>query len=209
MIKYKKRNNMSDINNQSLFGTIEYTNLAGVDEAGRGPLAGRVYAAAVILGEEGLHIDGLNDSKKLSEKKRLALYPIIKEKALAYCVAYADENEIDRLNILQATFLAMRRAVAGLNVKYDYIKVDGNKYPFDTPGEAVVKGDSKVKEIMAASILAKVERDLYMLEMDKIYPEYKFAEHKGYPTVLHVEMLRKYGICPIHRKTFGIVKDFL
>ncbi len=183
--------------------------IVGVDEAGRGPLAGRVYAAAVILGESGMTIEGLNDSKQLSAKKRDILYEEIINKAAAFGIGYADEKEIDKINILQATFLAMRRAVEQLNLHYDYIMVDGNKYPFDSPGEAVVKGDSKIKEIMAASILAKVSRDHYMLEMAQLYPQYEFEKHKGYGSARHIELLQKFGPSPIHRLTFGKVKELV
>ncbi len=182
--------------------TSGYKIVCGVDEAGRGPLAGPVCAAAVIL-PDGLIIDGLNDSKKLSEKKREALYDIIKENALAYGIAMASEKEIDEINILQATFLAMKRAVSALEIKPDFILVDGNRDPglgIDT--RTVVKGDSLSQSIAAASVLAKVTRDRYMLELDKKYPEYLFSKHKGYGTKLHYEMLEKYGISDIHRRSF-------
>jgi len=177
--------------------------IVGVDEAGRGPLAGSVYAAAVIL-DNSKKIEGLNDSKKLSPKKRDALYSEIKEKAI-FGIAFATNEEIDKINILNATFLAMKRAIEQIKIKFDYVYVDGNIYPFkDFKGEALVKGDSKIEEIMAASILAKVERDNYMLNMDKLYPEYQFFKHKGYPTKLHKELINKYGLSPIHRKSFKI-----
>lgn len=183
--------------------------IAGVDEAGRGPLAGRVYAAAVVLGE--VKIEGLNDSKKLNEVKREYLYEKIIEKSISYCIAYASPEEIDKYNILQATFIAMNRALDGLNPEsYNYVMVDGNKFPFgDKPGEPVVKGDSKIEEIMAASILAKVARDRYMTEMDGEYPQYKFIQHKGYPTKLHLELISQHGVSEIHRKTFKGVKEFV
>lgn len=174
--------------------------LAGVDEAGRGPLAGPVFAAAVILPNDVI-IEGINDSKKLSEKKREKLYDEICEKAVAYCVSSVDEDVIDDINILQATFLAMRDAVSGLNIKPDYVLVDGNKSP-GIDCETVVKGDSKSMSIAAASILAKVSRDRYIVEMSKQYPNYGFEKHKGYGTKAHYEAIAKYGICPIHRKTF-------
>lgn len=185
------------------------TIIAGVDEAGRGPLAGSVYAAAVIL--NGVHIDGLNDSKKLSERKRDLLFDEIIKHAAAYAVAWATPEEIDELNILQATFLAMRRAVELLKIQPDFVQVDGNKYPpnLKIPGEAIVKGDSKVQEIMAASILAKVSRDRDMIQMAKLYPQYNFAKHKGYPTEEHRNAIKQFGACPIHRKTFAGVKEFL
>ncbi len=179
-----------------------YGVICGVDEAGRGPLAGPVCAAAVILPPD-LVIDGLNDSKKLSEKKRDMLFDVIKEKALAYSIAFADEKEIDEINILNATFLAMKRAVDGLNVEPDFVLVDGNRDPnlgIDT--KTVIKGDSLSQSIAAASVLAKVSRDRFMLEISEKYPEYQFPKHKGYGTKLHYEMLEKYGISDIHRKSF-------
>ena len=176
--------------------------VCGVDEAGRGPLAGPVYAAAVIL-PKGHIIEGVNDSKKLSEKKRDELFDKVISECVAYSVGIATEHEIDEINILQATFLAMRRAVEGLNVKPDIALIDGNKTPgLDIEQRAIVKGDSKSANIAAASIIAKVSRDRYMLEMAAKYPEYQFEKHKGYGTKLHYEMLEKYGVSPIHRKTF-------
>ena len=179
-----------------------YTAVCGVDEAGRGPLAGPVCAAAVIL-PQGLVIEGLNDSKKLSEKKREMLYDKVTENAIAWSVAFASEKEIDEINILQATFLAMKRAVEGLNVKADYALIDGNRMPpLDINGETVIKGDSLSMSIAAASIIAKVTRDRLMLEIDKEYPQYLFSQHKGYGTALHYEMLEKHGISPVHRRSF-------
>ena len=179
-----------------------YTAVCGIDEAGRGPLAGPVYAAAVIL-PDGLEIPGLNDSKKLTEKKREALFDEICQKAVAYGIGCASEQEIDEINILQATYLAMRRAVEQLSVPADYALVDGNRMPpLAIPGETVVKGDAKSACIAAASILAKVSRDRVMLLMDPVYPQYQFAKHKGYGTKVHREALLTYGPCPIHRKTF-------
>lgn len=179
-----------------------YGTFCGIDEAGRGPLAGDVYAAAVILGE-GVFIDGLNDSKKLSEKKREQLFDEIIEKADAYCIATASAAEIDELNILGATFLAMKRACDGLKIKPSYALIDGNRTPeLGIPCEAVVKGDSFSASIAAASILAKVARDRYMKELDERYPEYQFKKHKGYGTKLHYEMLSQYGMCPEHRRSF-------
>lgn len=176
--------------------------VCGIDEAGRGPLAGPVFAAAVIL-PIGLEIPGLNDSKKLSEKKREALFDEIIEKAVAYSVASASEKEIDEINILQATFLAMRRAVDGLGISPDYALIDGNKKPgLSIEEEFVIKGDAKSMSIAAASILAKVSRDRYMLEMAKYFPEYQFEKHKGYGTALHYEMISEYGVSEIHRKSF-------
>lgn len=177
--------------------------VCGVDEAGRGPLAGPVCAAAVILPENAV-IEGLNDSKKLSEKKREALYDVIKEKAIAFCVAYGTLEEIETLNILQATFLAMNRAIDGLTVKPDFALIDGNRVPKDIkiPCETVVKGDGKSMSVAAASVLAKVTRDRLMLEYDKKYPEYDFKKHKGYGTKEHTELIKKYGPCEIHRMSF-------
>ena len=179
-----------------------YKIICGVDEAGRGPLAGDLYAAACIL-PDNIEIEGLNDSKKISEKKREQIYPIIKEKALSYCVATATVEEIDSLNILNATFLAMKRAVEGLKIKPDFALIDGNRIK-DMPllCETVVGGDGKSASIAAASILAKVERDRYMKEIAEKYPQYFFEKHKVYGTKLHYEMLDKYGISDIHRKTF-------
>ena len=179
-----------------------YKIICGVDEAGRGPLAGPVCAAAVILPLD-VEIPGLNDSKKLSDKKRRELFPVIKEMALAYAIAFSDEKEIDEINILQATFRAMERAVAGLSVKPEYVLVDGNKLPnLDIPAEAVVKGDSHSASIAAASVLAKVTRDDIMLEQAEAYPQYGFEVHKGYGTKVHYEALTQHGPCPIHRMTF-------
>ncbi|MFR8003699.1 MAG: ribonuclease HII [Hydrogeniiclostridium sp.] len=186
-----------------------YSAVCGIDEAGRGPLAGPVFAAAVILPAE-VEIPGLNDSKKLTAKKREALFPLIQEKAVSWSVAFATESEIDEINILQATYLAMRRACEGLSVPADYALVDGNRMPpLSMPGETIVKGDGLSASIAAASVLAKVSRDRLMLELDSLYPEYQFAKHKGYGTALHVDLLRKYGPCPIHRRSFltKILKD--
>lgn len=179
-----------------------YRLICGVDEAGRGPLAGPVFAAAVILPDD-LGDLGINDSKKLSEKKRDALFDVIKEKALAYSIASADEKEIDEINILNATFLAMKRAVGGLSIKPDIALIDGNRKANTGIEEmTLVKGDAKSISIAAASILAKVSRDRYLLELDEKYPEYQFRKHKGYPTVLHYEMIKKHGISPVHRLSF-------
>lgn len=179
-----------------------YKIICGVDEAGRGPLAGPVYAAAVVL-EKGQTIEGVNDSKKLSEKKRELLFDKIINECKDYSIGTASEKEIDALNILQATFLAMKRAVDGLSVKPDCALVDGNQIPnLDCDVTTVVKGDAKSESIAAASILAKVSRDRYMLEMAEKYPQFGFEKHKGYGTKLHYEMIEKYGICDIHRKSF-------
>ena len=176
--------------------------VCGVDEAGRGPLCGPVCAAAVILPLD-CEIEGINDSKKLSEKKRDMLYDIIKEKALAYSVVMVDAKTIDEINILQATFKAMREAVGGLSIKADIALIDGNQKPgLSIEERTLVKGDAKSISIAAASILAKVTRDRYCIEMDEKYPQYQFAKHKGYGTKLHYEMIAEYGICEEHRKTF-------
>lgn len=176
--------------------------VCGVDEAGRGPLAGPVYAAAVILPED-CDIPGLNDSKKLSEKKRDALFDVIKEKAVAYSIASASAKEIDEVNILNATFLAMRRAVEGLNIPADYALIDGNRMPpLAIEGETIIKGDANSPSIAAASILAKVSRDRYMYELDKEYPQYCYSQHKGYGTKLHYECIAKYGVSEHHRLSF-------
>lgn len=179
-----------------------YEIICGIDEAGRGPLAGPVYAAAVIL-PQGHIVEGVNDSKKLSEKKRDMLYDRILDECVCYSVGVATEREIDEINILQATFLAMRRAFEGLKIKPDIALIDGNKKPgLDIAEWDIVKGDSKSASIAAASIIAKVSRDRYMLQMAEKYPQYQFEKHKGYGTKLHYEMIEKYGVSEIHRKTF-------
>lgn len=176
--------------------------ICGIDEAGRGPLAGPVCAAAVILPER-LDIPGLNDSKKLTDKKRRELFPIIEGQALAYGIGWASQEEIDDINILQATFLAMSRAVEQLNIRPDLALVDGNRAPtLNLPVETVVKGDSLSASIAAASVLAKVSRDDVMLRMAEEYPGYGFEVHKGYGTKAHYEALRTFGPSPIHRRTF-------
>ena len=178
------------------------TTICGVDEAGRGPLAGPVCAAAVIL-PPNLVIPGLNDSKKLTDKKRRELAPLIREQALAYGIAFATHEEIDSINILQATFLAMERAVAQLQIRPDLLLIDGNREKdFGIPVQTVVHGDSRSANIAAASVLAKVTRDDYMLEMAKQNPEYGFEIHKGYGTKMHYDARRTNGACPIHRQTF-------
>lgn len=183
--------------------------LCGVDEAGRGPLAGAVYAAAVIL-DPSRPISGLNDSKKLSEKARERLAFIIKAESLAWSVAYSTVEEIDRLNILQATMLAMQRAVAGLDVKPETIWVDGNRCPaWDYSSRAIVDGDAIVPAISAASILAKTARDAAMLELHERYPQYNFAGHKGYGTAAHLKALKQHGPCPAHRQSFSPVREML
>lgn len=179
-----------------------FTSVCGVDEAGRGPLAGPVCAAAVILPENTV-IEGVNDSKKLSEKRRESLFEVIKSTAVSYCIAYATVEEIESLNILNATMLAMKRAVEGLDVKSDYAMIDGNRMPdLSIDGECIVKGDAKSMSIACASILAKVSRDRLLYEYAKEYPQYHFDKHKGYGTKVHVEALKEYGPCPHHRMSF-------
>lgn len=176
--------------------------ICGVDEAGAGPLAGRVYAAAVIL-PRGWDAPYLNDSKKVTEKRRAVLYDRILQETVCYAIAWADEKEIDEINILNARMLAMERAISALEQKPDLALIDGNRSTGITwPNETVVGGDGKSASIAAASILAKVARDRYMLEQAELYPQYAFEKHKGYPTKLHYERLREFGPCPIHRKTF-------
>jgi ribonuclease HII len=183
--------------------------IAGVDEAGRGPLAGPVFAAAVIL-DDLSPINGLADSKKLSAKQRESLYNEIRAQALCFCVAQASVAEIDELNILQATLLAMQRAVSGLRLKPGKVLVDGNRLPvLGVIAEAIVKGDAKIPSISAASILAKVERDLWCQSIDSSFPEYGFAKHKGYGTVQHLNALSIYGPTSIHRMSFSPVRDSL
>lgn len=179
---------------------------AGCDEVGRGPLAGDVVAAAVILDPD-KPIMGLDDSKKLSEKKREQLFIEIQQKAKSWCIARASVAEIDRINILQASLLAMTRAVQGLHIQPEHVLVDGNKLPkWQYPSEAVVKGDSRIAAISAASILAKVTRDREMVELDKIYPGYGLADHKGYPTKMHMDALEALGVTPIHRTSYAPVR---
>ena len=196
---------------QSLFyeGKV-YMYIAGADEAGRGPLVGSVVAAAVIL-DPNNPIDGLNDSKKLTEKKREKLFVEIQEKALAWCIAEASHTEIDEINILQASLLAMRRAVEGLKLTPEHVRVDGNKIPtgLQMSCEAVVDGDALHAEISAASILAKVTRDRQMVEMDAKYPQYGFAKHKGYPTKAHFEAIAEHGVIDEHRRSYAPVKKAL
>lgn len=183
--------------------------IAGVDEVGRGPLVGAVVTAAVIL-DPARPIVGLADSKKLSEKRRLALYDEITDKALAWSLGRAEPQEIDQLNILHATMMAMQRAVAGLSVVPDYVLIDGNRCPaLPMTAQAVVKGDSRVAEISAASILAKVTRDREMAELDKVFPAYGFAQHKGYPTAFHLEKLAQLGATEHHRRSFAPVRRVL
>jgi len=183
--------------------------IAGVDEVGRGPLVGAVVTAAVIL-DPNNPILGLADSKKISEKKRLMLCSEIKEKALSWSIGRAEPHEIDQLNILHATMLAMQRAVAGLSLTPDFVLIDGNRCPvLPMPAQAVVKGDSLVAEISAASILAKVTRDQEMAVLDQQYPEYGFAQHKGYPTAKHLEQLTRFGPIPEHRRSFAPVRNIL
>ena len=180
-----------------------YSFVCGVDEAGRGPLAGPVCAAAVIL-DPSVELEGVNDSKKLSEKKREALFDVICQKAVAYSIAFATVEEIEEVNILHATYLAMNRAIEGLSVKADFALIDGNRAPKDIKidCQTVVKGDAKSLSIAAASILAKVTRDRLLLEYDEKYPQYNFAKHKGYGTAEHMEAIRKYGVSEVHRPSF-------
>lgn len=179
-----------------------FTSVCGVDEAGRGPLAGPVCAAAVIL-PEGLIIEGVNDSKKLSEKKREKLFDVVKEQALCYSIAFATVEEIEKINILNATMLAMKRAVEGLTKPADFAYIDGNKVPpLSIPAEYIVKGDARSMSVAAASILAKVARDRLMLSFAEEYPQYRFEKHKGYGTKLHTDMIKEYGPSPIHRLSF-------
>lgn len=183
--------------------------IAGVDEVGRGPLVGAVVTAAVIL-DPNNPITGLADSKKLTEKKREKLFDEIQQKALCWCIGRAEPDEIDNINILHATMLAMQRAVAGLSIVPEYVLIDGNRCPkLPMPSQAVIKGDSLVQEISAASILAKVIRDREMVELDKTFPEYGFAKHKGYPTAYHLEKLAQYGATEFHRKSFAPVRRAL
>lgn len=186
--------------------TLGYSNIAGVDEAGRGPLAGDVYAAAVIL-PQNLCIEGLNDSKKLTEKKREELFGIICEKAIAYSVCAISAQEIDEINILEATYKAMQGAVARLHIQPDFVMIDGNRIKgIELPHKTVIKGDALSASIAAASILAKVSRDRYMQEQAKLYPQYQFEIHKGYGTKSHMRLIAEYGPSPIHRRTFrGVI----
>lgn len=180
--------------------------IAGIDEAGRGPLAGPVFAAAVIL-PPNAEIEGINDSKKLSAKKRDALFEIIKETAVAYAIEQVDQNVIDDINIKQATSLAMHNALEKLGTAADYVIIDGNdNIPYDIPYEYVVKGDAKSQSVAAASILAKVSRDRFMVSLADKYPEYRFEKHKGYGTKEHMEAIRKYGVSEVHRKTYMTAK---
>lgn len=193
---------MLDYNYENAFKNDKIKVICGIDEAGRGPLMGPVVAAACIL-PEGFVLEGLNDSKKLTEKKREALFDLIIENALSYCVAMASVEEIEELNILNATMLAMNRAVKGLSIPADMALIDGDKSRgFDIPTKTVVKGDATVPSIAAASILAKVSRDRMCDEYDREYPEYGFAKHKGYGTKAHMDAIRQFGPCPVHRRSF-------
>ena len=193
----------------AMLGELDARTLCGVDEAGRGPLAGPVFAAAVVL-DPSRPIDGLRDSKKLNEVQRERLALEIKHKARAWSIAFASEQEIDAINILQATMLAMRRAVEGLTAMPSLALVDGNRCPVLTmPVHAVVKGDDLVPAISAASILAKTARDALLMELHEAYPGYGFDQHKGYPTALHLERLRQYGASPVHRRSFGPVRALM
>ncbi len=193
------------INLQDEVPAVEGT-LAGVDEAGRGPLVGNVVAAAVIL-DPGNPVDGLNDSKKLSARRREQLAGLVRDKAIAWSVVSIDSQQIDHINILQATMLAMKRAVEQLAVPPQHVFIDGNRCPdISVPATAIVKGDARVAEISAASILAKVERDAQMLLLHETYPQYGFDKHKGYPTKAHFEALAEYGPCPEHRRSYAPVR---
>jgi ribonuclease HII len=188
---------------------LGYQRFAGVDEVGRGPLVGDVVTAAVIL-DPARPISGLTDSKKLSEKKRLALFPEIQEKAVAWAIGRCSAQEIDQINILQATMVAMQRAVDALPVAAEFVLVDGNRIPsLSVPAAAIVKGDLRVAEISAASILAKVTRDQEMILLDQQYPNYGFAQHKGYPTKAHLEAIERYGVIDVHRRSFKPVRRIL
>ena len=183
-----------------------YELVAGIDEAGRGPLAGPVCAAAVILPKD-LVIDGINDSKKLTEKKRELLFDVITKSAIAYSIEFVSPEVIDEINIRQATSLAMHNALKNLETKADFVIIDGNdNIPYEIPFEYVIKGDAKSQTIAAASILAKVSRDRLMTELDKEYPEYCFAKHKGFGTKVHIEAIQKFGVSPVHRKSFMTAK---
>lgn len=193
---------MSEINLWEIESELPFDLICGVDEAGRGPLAGPVCAAAVIL-PKGLVIPGLNDSKKLSDKRRRELFPIIQQEAVSFGIAFASQEEIDEINILQATFLAMRRAMEQLNPQPEFALIDGNRETdFGVPCKTVIKGDSLSANIAAASVLAKVTRDNWMMEAAERYPGYGFEIHKGYGTKAHYAALEKLGPCPIHRRTF-------
>ncbi len=194
---------MPDFSYENAAKAKGFSFVCGVDEAGRGPLMGPVCAAAVILPDDCV-IDGLNDSKKLSEKKREKLFPEIIEKAVAYSVAFAEVEEIEKYNILEATFIAMNRAIEGLSVPADYALIDGNRVPRGAkiPCETVVKGDAKSQSIAAASVLAKVSRDRLMDDYDKQYPQYNFLKHKGYGTAEHIALIKQFGPCPLHRMSF-------
>ena len=184
----------------------KYEYIAGVDEVGRGPLAGPVCAAAVIL-PKGLVIDGVNDSKKLTEKRREAIFEVIKKDALAWSVAFVEPEIIDEINIRQATHLAMQKAVDALEIKAEFLLVDGSdRIEFNTPSEYIIKGDAKSQSIAAASVMAKVTRDRYMVEMAKEYPYYAFEKNEGYGTKLHMEGIREMGLCPLHRRSFITAK---
>ncbi|MBE6631831.1 MAG: ribonuclease HII [Ruminococcaceae bacterium] len=193
---------MPDYSLEKEYASKGYKVICGVDEAGRGPLCGPVFAAACVL-PEGLEIEGLNDSKKLIEKKREKLFDIIKEKAIAYCIASASVEEINKLNILEADLLAMRRAIEGLSVKADFALIDGNiNRGFDIDSAPIIKGDATSMSIAAASVLAKVARDRICIELDAEYPQYKIAKNKGYGTKDHISALFEYGPSPIHREKF-------
>lgn len=199
---------MTNVEFDSAIRAEGFATLCGIDEAGRGPLCGPVCAAAVVLPPE-LEIEGLNDSKKLTEKKREQLFDVICENAVAYGVGFASVEEIEKLNILNATYLAMKRAYEAAGISADLVLVDGNRLPPDIPAKMryVIKGDALSASIAAASILAKVSRDRVLYELDKQYPQYGFAKHKGYGTAAHYDALREFGVSPVHRRSF--LKKFL
>lgn len=200
--KAKGEHGMLDFTYEEAAASRGFTTVCGVDEAGRGPLAGPVCAAAVIL-PQGFALEGLDDSKKLTPRQRDRMYDVITQQALAWGWAFADEKEIDRINILQATFEAMRSAVDGLKLRPQAALVDGNLDPrLSVPAICIVHGDAKSPSVAAASVIAKVTRDRYMLKLDALYPQYHFAQHKGYGTKLHYEMLRQFGPSPVHRMSF-------
>lgn len=202
VLKRKAVFDMPDLSIELQKHSEGYKYVCGIDEAGRGPLCGPVVAAACILPDD-IDIPKLNDSKKLSPKVRMELFELIKEKAIAYSIGYGTVEEIDEINILEATLLAMRRAVDGLDISPDYLLVDGNIFRgFDKPGEAVIKGDARSSSIAAASILAKVTRDILCDELDALYPGYGIKQHKGYGTKVHIEALKNLGPSPCHRKQF-------
>lgn len=207
--KKLSENQLPDLSFETKARNLGYENIAGVDEAGRGPLAGPVVVAAVVLTADlPCELEELNDSKKLTEKKRERLFGIIKKNVRAYRIQVISAKIIDQINILQATFLGMKQVIQKMSVEVNYILVDGNQYPFgDFPGEPIVRGDSQSLSIAAASVLAKVTRDRIMVGYDKRYPQWDFKKHKGYPTKNHRDAVHKFGLSPIHRRSFHIKKD--